>query len=344
MAEKTIAPPRDFTYINSVRRRPSEYEAVNLHCQPDARGGWDIDPGLVIENDRIAWELSSTRLDHPDWYAFRDPAQLWQRSYVKTQAEQERAIERTCEDAIASGAIADFDETWTREILAGHYRVWSFVEWGLFRSVYTASRETLSDSLSAVYTFEAFDRLRHAQDVVWWMLALEKVVPDFSDAGAKDLWLTAEHYQPMRRVVEEIMHACDDWAEVGVAINLCFDPIVGEVALSRMVSRMAGRHGDSVTPMIVRTAERDRRRNQAWTLELVRMVTGDGVPAAAENSAVIEEWVAKWTPAAIAAAEPLAEVFNGIPQATGTFSGILDAAVAAQTDLVGSLALKGARA
>ena len=341
---KDAAPPRDFTYINSVRRRPSEYEAVNLHCQPDARGGWDIDPGLVVENGRIAWELSSTKLDHPDWYAFRDPAQLWQRSYVKLQAEQERSIERSCADAIAGGALADLDETWTREILGGHYRVWSFVEWGLFRASYTASRETLSDSLSAVYTFEAFDRLRHAQDVVWWMLALEKAVPGFSDAGAKEAWLQAEHYQPMRRVVEEIMHSTDDWAEVAVAINLCFDPIVGEVGLSRMVSRLAGLHGDSVTPMIIRTAERDRRRNQAWTQALVNLVIADDVPAAAENGAVIEEWLAKWTPAAIAAAEPLAEVYKGIPNTTGTFKEILEAAAAAQSELVGSLALKGARA
>ncbi len=344
MAEKAPTAPRDFTYINSTRRKPSEYEAVNLHCQPDARGGWDIDPGLVVDNGRIAWELSSTRLDVPDWFAFRDPAQLWQRSYVKGQAEQERAIERTCEDAIASGALADFDDTWTREILGGHYRVWSFVEWGLFRAVYTASRETLSDPLSAVYTFEAFDRLRHAQDVVWWMLALEKSVPGFSDEGAKEQWLEAEQYQPMRKVVEEIMHATDDWAEVAVAINLCFDPIVGEVGLSRLVSRFAGLHGDSVTPTIIRTAERDRRRNQAWTQALVAMATGDGVPAAAENSAVVEEWLAKWTPAVIAAAEPLAEVYNRIPHARGTFQDLLDTAVAGQAELVGSLALKGARA
>jgi len=343
MSDKAPAPPRDFTYINSVRRKPSEYEAVNLHCQPDARGGWDIDPGLVVENNRIAWELSSTKLDHPDWYAFRDPAQLWQRSYVKLQAEQERSIERTCEDAIAGGALADLDETWAREILGGHYRVWSFVEWGLFRAAFTSARETLSDSLSAVFTFEAFDRLRHAQDVVWWMLALEKAVPGFSDAGAKEQWLEAEHYQPMRRMVEEIMHATDDWAEVAVVVNLVFDPIVGEVALSRLVGRLAGPHGDSVTPMIVRTAERDRRRNQAWTRELVRMLTADDVPAAAENSAVIEEWLAKWTPLAIAAAEPLATVYERIPKTTGSFREILDAAVNAQAEMVGSLALKGAR-
>jgi len=343
MADKAPAPPRDFTYINSARRRVSEYEAVNLHCQPDARGGWDVDPGLLVNNGRIAWELSSTKLDHPDWYAFRDPAQLWQRSYVKQQAEQERSIERTCEDAIAGGQLADLDPTWAREILGGHYRVWSLAEWGLFRASFTASRESLSDSLSAVLTFEAFDRLRHAQDVVWWMLALEKAVPGFSDAGAKDQWLTAEHYQPMRRLVEELMHACDDWAEVAVALNLVVDPIVGEVGLSRLVGRPAGLHGDSVTPMIVRTAERDRRRNQAWTQELVRMVTADNVPAAAENGAVVEEWLARWTPAAIAAAEPLSVVHDRIPHTTASFADILAAAIGAQAELVASIGLKGAR-
>jgi methane monooxygenase component A beta chain/propane monooxygenase small subunit len=343
MADKAPAPPRDFTYINSARRRVSEYEAVNLHCQPDARGGWDVDPGLLVENGRIAWEVGSTKLDHPDWYAFRDPAQLWQRTYVKQQAEQERAIERTCEDAIASGQLADLDPTWVREILGGHYRVWSFAEWGLFRAAFTSARESLSDSLSAVFTFEAFDRLRHAQDVVWWTMALEKAVPGFSDSGAKQQWLEAEHYQPLRKVVELLMHSTDDWAEVAVALNLVVDPIVGEVALSRLVGRPAGLHGDTVTPVIVRSAERDRRRNAAWTKTLVQMVVADDVPAASDNRQVIEGWLNHWTPLALAAAEPLSAVYDRIPRTTGSFAEILAAAVGAQAESVASIGLKGAR-
>jgi len=94
--------------------------------------------------------------------------------------------------------------------------------------------------------------------------------------------------------------------------------------------------------MIVRTAERDRRRNQAWTQALVAMVTADDVPAASENRSTIEEWLTTWTPRAVEAASALSVVYDRIPNKTGSFQELLDGAVAAQAELVGSL--KGASA
>jgi hypothetical protein len=94
--------------------------------------------------------------------------------------------------------------------------------------------------------------------------------------------------------------------------------------------------------MIVRTAERDRRRNQAWTQTLVTLVTADDVPAASENRAVIAEWIAAWTPKAIEAAAALSVVYDRIPHTSESFDEILDGAVAAQAELVG--AVKGAGA
>jgi methane monooxygenase component A beta chain/propane monooxygenase small subunit len=143
-------PTRDFTYIPSRRRRVSEYEAVTCFTQPDVemfdRQGWL----LRDVNGRTPWVRGSTALVHPNWFAFRDPASHWQRTYVRMQAEQERAIARSAEEAAANGAFNELDPVWTREILGRHYRAWAYAEYGLFRAFAVAQREALSDTLRGV--------------------------------------------------------------------------------------------------------------------------------------------------------------------------------------------------
>ena len=108
--------PRDFTYIKPRKRRLSEYEAVSCYTQPDPnvfdRQGWY----LLTPEGRTAWRPESTRLQHPHWFDFRDPSGLWQRNYVKLQAEQERSIERSVEDAALAGIFGEFDPVWLNEI------------------------------------------------------------------------------------------------------------------------------------------------------------------------------------------------------------------------------------
>ena len=330
--------PRDFTYIKPRNRRLSEYEAVTCYTQPDPEGfdkeGWF----LRTTEGRTAWMRDSTKLTHPHWFAFRDPASQWQRTYVRMQAEQERSIERVCEDAAASGSFNGFDPTWTSEILGGHYRIWSFFEYGVFRAFAQAQREALSDTIGNVFVFESVDRVRHAQAVVLYLMELEDHIDGFVDSGAKERWLGDEVYQPLRSLAEHLI-ALPDWAELAVATNLVVDPIVSEVCLSQLVRRFGPFHGDSVTPFIVSTTERDRRRNLAWTEEFVRMVTAADLDQADTNRAIIQGWIDHWTPVALEVARSLAGVYDLPPLAVGTFDDALEAAVAAQVGLIEALGL-----
>ena len=329
--EPTPRPPRDFTYIRPRKRRLSEYEAVTCYVQPDPdvfdKEGWFV----RTAEGRPAWRRESTRLVHPHWFDFRDPASQWQRTYVRMQAEQERAIERDAEDAKRDGAFAELDEGWLRWVLGGHYRVWSFVEYGLFRAFAPAQREALSDTLGNVLCFEAFDRMRHAQGIVLHLLDLEEVRAGFRDEGAKAAWLGEPRYQPLRELVERLV-ALDDWAELAVAVNLVFDPLVTETAVSQLVRRNAAAHGDTVTPTLIRTTERDRRRNLDWTLELVRMATAPDVPAAAENARAIRGWLDVWTQRAVDAAEALLPVWEEVPRPVLSPDEALDRARAARSE------------
>lgn len=319
MSEQAPKPRRDFTYIQPSGKRLSEYEAVTCYAQPDPsafdKEGWF----LRTPEGRVAWEQSSTALKHPHWFDFRDPARHWQRTYVRMQAEQERSIERACEDAARSGAFKDFDPVWLEKMLRVHYRVWSYFEYALFRALAPAQREALSDTLGNALCFEAFDRMRHAQAIVIYLMDLEDNVEGFEDAGSKDVWLNDPTYQPLRLLAEKLMLETPDWAEVSVAINLIVDPIVSALGLSQLVRRFAPFHGDTVTPFIIGTVERDRERNQAWADAFVDMVTAADVPDAEANSIAIQGWIDKWTPLALDAVDAMAPLFDAIPLCVVTF-------------------------
>lgn len=337
-------PSRDFTYVPSRRRRLSEYEAVTCFTQPNVeqfdKQGWL----LRDATGRPPWVRESTALRHPDWFMFRDPGSHWQRTYVRMQAEQERGIARAAEDAGAHGVFTELDSVWVREILARHYRAWSYAEYGLFRAFAVAQREALSDTLGNVFCFEAFDRMRHAQDIVLHLLELEDHIEGFADNGAKDVWLEVPHYQPTRQLVEELL-ASNDWGELAVVTNLVFDPILTEIAVSQLVRRFGPFHGDPVTAHLVGTTERDRRRNLAWTQEFVRMVTDEKVPYRDQNRTLIQEWLATWTPRVEEAAKALSELYEVPPLQVARFADVFKTTQGNQAEIVGSLGLtSGVRA
>jgi hypothetical protein len=347
MSTITPAPSRasrELLYIKPRKRRLSEYEAVTCYAQRspeafDIEGWFTLGPG---PEHRPAFRAESTRLTHHHWYDFRDPAQQWQRTYIRMQAEQERAIERVTEDAARDAGLAQIDPVWRTEIIAGHYRLWSFFDNALFRAFAVQSREALAETLGNVLCFQAFDHMRHAQAIVLHLLSLEETLEDFRDEGAKQRWLDDPVYQPMRRLVERLMLSVNDWAELPVVVNLVVGPILAEVGLSQLVRRLGSFHGDLVTPFIVTTAERDRRRNLEYTQELVRMVTDESVEAHRANRDIIQGWLATWTPPVLEAAAALRPVFDAVAAKTVSFDEALSGATATQQRIVESLGLRPA--
>jgi hypothetical protein len=334
---------RDFTYIKPTRRRLSEYEAVTCYLQPQTEGNgpdWEQDGYLRRDNGDYAWARSSTVLDHPHWWDFRDPSGTWFRPYVRQQGEQERAIARATEDAAAAGTLAHLDPAWRDDVLAGHWAVWSYVEWGLFRSLLPPARESLAETIGMAMLLEGFDRVRHQQDVETLMLTLEQAVPGFSAGGAKDAWLGDARWQPVRKIVEELMYTVSDWAETAVAINLVFDPILSELAVSRVVGRPSAFAGDAVSQLIVSSVDRDRRRNLGWTEAFVRMVTADDVPAAAANRDAINGWLARWTGPVTEAAAGLAPPYRATTGMPATYGEAVGEVCDAQRKMVAELGLE----
>ena len=306
--------PRELTYIQPAGRRLSDYEASICHVQPDVNhydfGGWL----LAAPDGKSLFEASSTRLAHPDWFEYRDPSSLWQRTYMRQQAVEERSIAALLESARGNGYFADLDGFWAREILARYHQGYAFVEWGLFLALNRAVRLALSDTLTMMITFTAVDRLRHQQSIALFGLELEQELGGIPEGLGRKAWLSEPVYQPARRVVERLM-AAEDWCEIVVVCGLLVDPLLSTLAGRHFFRRFASVNGDAVTPAISISAERDRLRFLHAVRGLVEMVTSDndragrGVPAAA-NRETLQDWIDLWGPPVLAAVDAFLPVFD----------------------------------
>ena len=306
--------PRELTYITPAGRRLSDYEAAICHVQPDVDhydfGGW-----LQLAPDgKSLFEASSTTLRHPDWFQYRDPSALWQRTWTRQQAVEERAVAGLLDSARANGYLTDLDGFWAREILARHYQAYGCLGWGLFLALNRAIRLALSDTLTMMITFTAVDRLRHQQAIAMYGLELEQELGGIPEGAGKEAWLGDPVHQPARRVVERLM-AAQDWCEVVVVCGLLVDPLLSTLVDRHFFRRFASVNGDPVTPVIAITAERDRLRYQKAVRTLVEMVTADSdrsgrpVPGVA-NRAVLQDWIDDWVPPLRAALDAFLPVFD----------------------------------
>ena len=334
---------RDFTYIKPKSRRLTEYEALTVHMQPDmqgfdhARGRIEQPEWYLLRDDGTPlWDPASTALEVSDWFEWRDPSQHWQRTYVRHQEQQEGAIERMTEDAALDGSLAEIDARWIRGVLCDHYRAWSFFEYAVFRSLAPAQREALSDTLGNALCFQSFDHLRHAQDVICYLVELEHHSDAVDDAAGKRNWMDNPAYQPSRRLAEEIM-GCRDWCELMLGLNLVVAPLLQQLAVSELVRRAALPNRDAVAAHIVLTAERDRRRNLAAAQALAEFVVAEDNPRADANRACIQAWLDDWTARADGAAVALAPAFDAVPVPAISHAEALARARAATAALVTGL-------
>lgn len=308
---------RIFTWVNPAGKRPTEYEDLTVGQQSTpalyAFQGWPI----RFDDGRDPYTADSTVIRSSDWYSYRDPNQTWQRGYISGVNQSEKALQRSFEGAHAAGLFGFADADWVRKGLADRYMTYPFVEYGLFLALCYAEREALSDTATFPIVFEAADKLRHLQDVVYYSYELAEAFPGFDDSQVAAAWTGDPLWQGARKAVENII-ALNDWMEVVVATNLCFDRLFGELAKVNYFSRFAAANGDVVTPIIIASSEADTARTQRWTAELLRHVLSDQVHGRA-NAEIVSSWIGKWDAYALEACAAFAPAFEDAPTRPSTY-------------------------
>lgn len=295
--------PRDFAHIKPAGRRLSEYEAVICYVQPDYFTYDGPGDGTTRPDGGATWRMDSTALRCQDWYAFRDPSDMWQRPYTAQQTEQEHSIDRLVKHWADSGVLGKMSPEWAA-VLGDLYVPCAFMEHGIFRVMAYAQREALSDTLATAMVFNAVDKVRHAQGIVIYHLQLADAGVQIRSDDGKSTWLTEPMFQGCRRVIERLL-ATDDWGELSVAANLVIEPLLTGLLYNEVLAHGASRAGDMATPVMLAEASVDRQRNQNWTRRLVELALDD--PAHGEhNCSVVAGWLASWHADATAAMADLA--------------------------------------
>ena len=292
-----LSTERDFSWFEPRRRRATLYEDVTIDTQPSVHRhltrGWPVS----FADGRGTWDDASTALGARDWFAFRDPGEHWERPFYQAGATLERQLENAMRSA------GEFAPGWV-ELLRAQLQVCAFVEHGLWFALATIGRACLSDTIATCVCLQAAMKQRSAQAIVLLAMDLEHEFGAFPIDAAREVFLREPCWQPTRRYLERLA-AREDWGEVIVAANLCFEPVVGELLRREFGLRRAAAGGDTVTPLLVGAAVQEWEWARAWTVELVRFLRTDENHGAA-NGQLIDAWTSDWQPRALEAASALA--------------------------------------
>ncbi|MEB3100119.1 toluene hydroxylase [Ferviditalea candida] len=297
---------RKYNYFEPKGRKATLYENVTVDVQPDPERyllqGWIIS----FPDGTPAYSDKWTRIKSSNWHEFRDPNGEWERTHYTRVSAIEKQIILTLQNAKAEEAFQYVDRSWI-EMLQNHLSASKHAEYGLGMVFQSAQRDGMSQMINNAILVNASDKLRYAQDIALYIMNIAEEA-GIDEAAGKDNWLKNDHWQGVRKVVETFT-ASTDWAEQVFAINLVYEPLVGELFRSGFLMQYAASHGDFVTPTIVSTAEGDFERNLEYSVEMFDCFFNDP-KYGDQNKRTAQEWLSKYVPLCAEAARQLQPIWS----------------------------------
>jgi propane monooxygenase small subunit len=299
---------RSFNYFTPRKRRATLYEDVTVDVQPDpARHltqGWVYEFANGIGGYPEEW----TALKSSNWHEFLDPNEEWEQTIYRNNANVVRQISQNIEHGRTAHVFSQMNPTWVR-VLERHVFAWAHAEHGLGMHVYTpAQRDAPTNMINNAMAVGALHKLRFAQDLILYNLALSEEVDGFDGTAHKEAWQNDPIWQPTRELVERLT-GIRDWGEALFATTVVFEPIVGELFRSGFVMQAAAPQGDFVTPTIMGAGESDAAREQKVARVLFRMLTDDPEHGD-ENKETMHGWLQEYVPVAVAAGRNLQPIWS----------------------------------
>jgi propane monooxygenase small subunit len=299
---------RSFNYFIPRKRRATLYEDVTVDVQPDpARHltqGWVYEFANGIGGYPEEW----TALKSSNWHEFLDPNEEWEQTIYRNNANVVRQISQNIEHGRTAHVFSQMNPTWVK-VLERHVFAWAHAEHGIGMHVYTpAQRDAPTNMINNAIAVGALHKLRFAQDLILYNLALSEEVEGFDGAAHKDAWQNDPIWQPTRELVETLT-GIRDWGEAVFATMIVFEPIVGELFRSGFVMQAAAPQGDFVTPTIMGAGESDAAREQKVARVLFRMLSDDAAHGD-ENKKTMERWLETYVPQAVNAARNLQPIWS----------------------------------
>ncbi len=212
-----VIEPRRQTYQNVIDRlgdQPaSRYLEATLDVEP--REHFHYRPTWIQDRELYDARYSALRLTDP--YSFLDPRQYYYTPYVTNRAALHDEFGKSLAYLEARGLLVRLPDAWQTVIGSVVLPLRHFESGAQLVSV-AGARFAHGTSIEQCCSFAAFDRVGNAQMLSRLGIALGGGGGDVLAAAKRD-WMGAEHLQPLRRLIEEIM-VVDDWAEGVLAVDL----------------------------------------------------------------------------------------------------------------------------
>ena len=298
---------RKYNYFEPRGKRATHYEDVTVDVQPDPERyliqNWIISFG----NGKGAYTKDNTAALSSNWHEFRAPDQEWERTHYQRQSKIESMVQSVINNARKAGAPATFDKVWCR-ILQTHLGAWKHAEFGLGTSLMQAQRYGYTQMINNATLTNSSYKMRLTQDITLYLAEIGMDIDGWDDELGKKAWLEDPIWQPTRLAIETIM-GTEDYLEQYFAINIIFEPLVGELFRSGFLMQAAAANNDFVTPPVISAAEADYERNLANTIDLIYMLANDEHHAK-HNRGLFQSWIKKHGDLADKAAAALQPIWS----------------------------------
>jgi toluene monooxygenase system protein E len=335
MAVTERKPPKTWSLLGDVRRRPSIYEATaakfNYHFRREP-APFEMDPDAAINQWYLAHREGSP-FNVGDWEGFRDPAKLTYSDYVTLQHDRETYLDLLIDHHEDAASVTALDAGWVSTLTQLLVPLRFPLHVLQMNALYVGQMAPSAYIINCAH-FQAADEMRRIQRFAYVTRLLADAHGDeiASTATGRDPWQTGAAWQPLREVSERMLGTYD-WGEAFVALNLALKPALDSLVNESLAS-LAIANGDEFLALLLAEFQRDSTRSQAWTTALVQYAVEQD-PATAD---VLRGWVGTWVPRADAGVSALAALVASAPS-PGDPAQVIEAATAARDRVIGASGL-----
>ena len=328
---------RHYNYFEPKGRKATHYEDMTVDVQPDPERYLLQDWIISFADGTPGYTKAWTKAKSSNWHKFRAIDQEWERTHYQRQSTICGMVQNVISNGRKSGAVARFDKAWVK-ILQDHLGAWKHVEFGLGTATMQAQRYGYTQMINNAILTNSSYKLRFSQDLTLYLAEIALDIKGLDTEAGKKAWLTDPIWQGTRKATEAIMGATD-YLEQYFAINLVFEPLVGELFRSGFIMQDAAAQGDFITPAVVSAAEADYERNLANTVELCSILASDEKHGK-DNIAVFNGWLAQHGELALAAAQQMQPIWSQPRVKVATFPEAFDNGKNRLKAIAGEIGLK----
>jgi len=285
------------TYIGGDKTA-SRYQEATLGAQP--RVNFHYRPTWDPAHELFDASRSAIRL--ADWYALRDPRQFYYATWTMTRARQQDAMESNFA-FVDSKRMGMLMSDALREQVLQVLLPLRHAAWGANMNNTAICAYGYGTAFTAPAMFHAMDNLGVAQYLT--RLGLVIGAPEALET-AKQAWLDAPEWQPLRRLVEDSFVVQDPF-ELFVAQNLALDGQLYPLIYGSFVDDHVALQGGTAVAMLTAFMPEWHDESARWIDAVIKVAAAESE----DNRRLLSQWARAWGERAYAALAPVARVALG---------------------------------